>query len=445
MSLRLFEKIRLFLRAPALVDRLSVSYRRKRLSISTNSSAQAIPRRLLLDVSVISRLDAGTGIQRVVRAVFNELLEVAGERFVLCPVAATRKRPYSYAIWNGVGLREEIGHEVVIKQSDIFLGLDFSTHAVVRHFHQLSAWKRSGANLYFIVHDLLPEEHPEWFSTVAVIAYRRWIKAVAVLSSGIFCNSLDTEMRLLNYFKDRFALIPSQIPTSVLPMGWDIAPARSMYGLTRDYSNILTRVRQETSALMVGTLEPRKGHAQVLAAFNQLWQSDVDCNLVIIGRSGWKTEMLQNEIVNHREFNRRLFWLDEASDETLLEFYRACDGVIIASLAEGYGLPMIEAIGHGKPILARDLSVFREQVRITGMDAQPQSVQSVEFFSTTNGLELASVIRKWLNNIRAGSIMTADNLRYPTWKDTANSLLNGLDGDSKSTLHPFGDQEISLS
>lgn len=113
---------------------------------------------------------------------------------------------------------------------------------------------------------------------------------------------------------------------------------------------------------MVGTLEPRKGHDQALAAIEQLWQKKGGPSLlfVIVGRPGWKTEALQSQLRRHPQAGKRIFWLEDASDELLERLYAACRGVVVASRAEGFGLPLIEAALHGKPVLARDLPVFRE-------------------------------------------------------------------------------------
>lgn len=438
--------MRIRIRTPFIFERLIVSYGRRQLLNSDRPVDLSVGRRrLLLDVSVISRHDAGTGIQRFVRAVFNELQTNVGEQFVLCPVAATRKKKYSHVVWNGVGISDDAGREVSITPSDIFLGLDFSTHAVSQYRHQLADWKRIGAKLYFIVHDLLPEQHPEWFSTAAVLSYRAWIKSVALLADGIFCNSLDTERNFIGYCKKRYGIGEDDLTTSVLPMGWNIASAIPTMGLPHDFADLLDCIGRCASVLMVGTLEPRKGHAQVLAAFNRLWSQGKDCNLVIVGHPGWKTESLQNEIRNHPELNRRLFWLDDASDEALQGLYVTCDGVLIASLAEGYGLPMIEAMGHGKHILARDLPVFREQAQIAGAPPPflPLSMLAglssaveyfipcadkvpIEFFVTQSDIELAVIIRAWLDRIHCCAETTRNNVVFPTWRDTAVTLLNGL-------------------
>ncbi len=63
---------------------------------------------------------------------------------------------------------------------------------------------------------------------------------------------------------------------------------------------------------------------------------------------------------SHAEFNRRLVWLDKASDADLNLLYQNAHALVIASVAEGFGLPIVEAARYGTPVIATDIPVFRE-------------------------------------------------------------------------------------
>ncbi len=77
---------------------------------------------------------------------------------------------------------------------------------------------------------------------------------------------------------------------------------------------------------MVGTLEPRKAHQQVLEAFEQLWNDGQKIQLVIVGKQGWMVESLAQRIRTHPELGKRLFWLENVSDEYLEKIYAVGDG-----------------------------------------------------------------------------------------------------------------------
>src|SRR5258708_2237399 len=131
-------------------------------------------------------------------------------------------------------------------------------------------------------------------------------------------------------------------------------------GLTPDAAAILVKLRSRPSFLMVGTLEPRKGHRQALAAMEGLWSEGVDTNLVIVGKEGWMMEDFIKGVWQHPENNRRLFWLRGISDEMLDQVYRSSRALLAASEGEGLGLPLIEASQYGLPIIVRDIPIFRE-------------------------------------------------------------------------------------
>ena len=126
---------------------------------------------------------------------------------------------------------------------------------------------------------------------------------------------------------------------------------------------------------MVSTLEPRKGHAEVLDAFERLWSQDINVRCVFVGREGWKVRELTRRIRQHKEWGQRLIWLDRVSDEELTSIYKETRAVIVASKAEGFGLSVVEALFHQKALVLRDIPVFREiagngAFYFTGADAE---------------------------------------------------------------------------
>ncbi|MGA7181522.1 MAG: glycosyltransferase family 1 protein [Thiobacillaceae bacterium] len=343
-----------------------------------------------MDVSVISRHDAGTGIQRVVRAILKQMLLTPPEDFVVHTVAATRNQPYRYISWGGCLAGCLNGRQVEAEAGDVFLGLDFSAYTIYRHRGQLVAWKKAGVKIAFLLHDLLPENHPEWFSPFAVIRYRHWIRELVVLSDIVFCNSGATEEEFRSFLTERFQLRDDEIATCVLPMGWDIGQAKWMDGSGSQGDIQLTRqLEGQKIVLMVGTIEPRKGYEQALLAFEQLWVAGHNHILVLVGRPGWKTGALQQRIRQSKYLGNLLYWFDHASDEQLIALYKECDGVLIASFGEGFGLPLVEALSLGKPVLVRRLKVFEESAR-GGF---------VRFFSGESPLMLANELLAWLESL----------------------------------------------
>ena len=166
---------------------------------------------------------------------------------------------------------------------------------------------------------------------------------------------------------------------------------------------------------MVSTVEPRKGHEQVLDAFEQLWDSGFDANLVIVGKQGWHVEALINRLRTHPEVGGRLLWLEGVSDEFLGQIYSTSTCLIVASKGEGFGLPLIEAAQHGLPIIARDLPVFRE---VAGDHAY--------YFNGQQAPELARTISEWKKHYEQGTHPHSESMPWLTWKQSADQLANIL-------------------
>lgn len=409
-----FEAACILSKVETIINRRSVPSARAQLTKKTpKTTHNTTQKQLLVDISVIYQNDSGTGIQRVVRALLTQLLSTPPAGYIVQPIIATRKSSYRAISLDTSDSSLDTSKLISIQPGDIFLGLDLSAHIIPAHHNQLSKWKTQGAVLHFVVYDILPIHHPEWFSRKLSRAFRRWIKTIAILADSAICISASSEADLVKCFRDQYNLPTDCIPTKVIPMGWDISSSNPSKGLPLNFEALLSQIKLHNTILIVGTLEPRKGHVQVLDAFEVLWQDGNNLNLIIVGQSGWKTEVLQARIQNHPYFNKHLFWLDKASDEALIKLYQACDGVIVASLAEGFGLPLIEAISHGKPVLARDLAVFKE---IAG--------HNVDYFAEVSATGLSLAITNWVK-IKFGIQPSKVDFLY-TWEDSYNQLVRIL-------------------
>lgn len=401
--------------APRWLQSLRVRTMRQRFFVPDTHEKLETPRCIYLDLSVIARHDAGTGIQRMVRSVALSLVNDPPSDWKVVPIAATRKKDYQPICWPN-GSKAAIGLAASWRRGDVFLGLDFALDTIRWHRHQLMQMKQHGVRLWFVMYDLLPAQKPEWFSDKVIVRYRKWLQTIAGLADGFFCISPAVADDLRRYLADHLKLPEQQMPDlAILPMGWDIQLAPHSSGMSTQVVKLLSVMQSRSTALMVGTLEPRKGHADVLAAFDLLWQRGDDCLLVLVGRPGWKTEHLQQSLRNHPHAGKRLFWLPNATDEEVERLYAACTGVIAASHGEGFGLPLIEALGHGKPVLARDIPVFHTL-----------NTKSISHFPC-NSLpeELAGHIVNWLQCF-SDKINSCCIPELPSWRDTARRLITIL-------------------
>jgi glycosyltransferase involved in cell wall biosynthesis len=173
----------------------------------------------------------------------------------------------------------------------------------------------------------------------------------------------------------------------------------------------LARIRGHATFLMVGTVEPRKAHAQVVAAFDRMWQGGSDACLVIVGKQGWMVDDLAARLRTHPGRGSCLFWFEAASDELLDMLYGSATALIAASRGEGFGLPIVEAARRGVPVIARDIPVFRE---VAGDHAA--------YFQDDTPVALADTLAAWMAAHSSGNAPDPNGLAVVDWSTSAAAL-----------------------
>ncbi|AXK64698.1 glycosyltransferase family 1 protein [Burkholderia sp. IDO3] len=371
-------------------------------------------RQLLVDISELVQRDARSGIQRVVRSILREWVLQPPVGYRIEPVYATADQPYRYArtyMARFLGKEDDSLTDDPIEYGpgDVFLGLDLAPAVVPHYAGFYQNLREQGVRVKFVVYDLLPlrDNH---FEQHVVDHFVRWLDVVAE-SDGALCISKAVADEFEDWMAGRKIARQRPFALDWFHLGSDIANSVPTTGMPKNAASVLDALAARASFLMVGTLEPRKGHAQVLEAFEQLWAAGVDANLVIVGKQGWMMDNLANRLRSHTERDRRLFWLESISDEFLEKVYAASGCLIAASTGEGFGLPLIEAAQHGVPILARDLPVFRE---VAGEHAA--------YFTANDASALAGAIREWLAGKAAGTIPVSTGMPFLSWRQSAAML-----------------------
>jgi glycosyltransferase involved in cell wall biosynthesis len=115
------------------------------------------------------------------------------------------------------------------------------------------------------------------------------------------------------------------------------------------------------SIISLNTLEPKKGHNDMIDALECLLAMGANYTLTFVGKEGWGVKPLVNRILNHSEFNKKLFWLEKLDDSGLEKLYSNASISICASEGEGFGLTLEEALSNGMKVVCRDIPVFRER------------------------------------------------------------------------------------
>lgn len=378
-------------------------------------------RNLYVDISDLVQKDLRTGIQRVTRSILCALQSSPPEGYQVIPVYATlasagyrHASQFAEQTAGGAEAKKVKDDSIDPQPGDVFLGLDFVAGIVAVQRPYLEWMRNHGVRVHFVVYDLLPIEFPHAFPVGAEAGHRRWLQDIAEFD-GVVCISQSVQAEFDRWLEQAQPKRLRPFKSGWFHLGADIENSTPSKGMPADAEKVIYQLSMRPTFLMVGTVEPRKGHAQVLDAFEQLWRSGVDINLVVAGKEGWMVDDLIYRLRTHTEINNRLFWLENASDQYLQKLYANSQCLIAASYGEGFGLPLIEAGRIGIPILARDIAVFRE---IAGSYAR--------YFSANSAQDLANVIQDWLMAYKGKNISVPKGLKYIGWKESANKLINAL-------------------
>lgn len=393
------------------------------------------PRQLLVDVSTIVKHDLRTGIERVVRTQLLELLQLPHTGLRVEPVYLSDAggrwhfryaRRYAVELL-GVTAPSLCDAPIDFQPGDVFYSADYAPAAVAEAARAgvYNTLRARGVSINFLVHDLLPVLRPEFFPANAERVHAAWLRCIAQHADRLLCISAAVAEEGQQWLTAAAALtdsVPVLPALVVLHHGADIDHRDSTTRCGEATADVPAALAARPSFLMVGTIEPRKGHLQALAAFELLWQAGEQINLVIVGNEGWKgladgerrtIPEIVRRLRNHPEAGKRLFWLEGVNDMTLEAIYRCSTCLLVPSEGEGFGLPLIEAARYGLPILARDLAVFREVAEEHAM-----------YFSGLSAPAVAAAVRGWLLLRSTASVPASAAMRWRTWRENAVQLLD---------------------
>ena len=383
-------------------------------------------RQLLVNISEFVEHDAKSGIQRVVRCILREWLSNQPEGFQVEAVYASKNQPYRYArrFVRDLYDRPDINQQdevIEFRSGDYFLGLDLvNPEIITSHQEFYQHLRRHNVVVKFVVYDLLPIHLPQHANHGVQTGHKKWLDVVTQ-SDGAICISKSVSSELSEYLSHSKQGDLNRFHIDWIHLGADIECSTHFGSPPGDADHLISEFVRRPTFLSVGTIEPRKGQAQTLAAFEELWHQGYDINLVFVGKQGWLVDALTSKLRSHPEFNERLFWLEGISDEYLENIYAASTCLVAASYGEGFGLPLIEAAQHKLPIIARDIPVFRE---VAGAHAF--------YFSGESPGDLARAILDWLPRHACGHAPKSENMPWLTWKQSADQLMQCIKDGMKS-------------
>lgn len=320
--------------------------------------------RLLLDLSEVVQSDYGTGVHRVVRNLAREcLLAEQPTLLQVQPVAhGSDGRLASAEKYTSTVLKvPDAGRPVpeALRAGDVLFLLDSAWDATERFDESIRHARRAAARVGAMVYDLIPLRHPHYCVDFMPAVFETWLRYVIRHCDVVICISRAVADDLMAWIDEVRPERRAGQRIGHVHLGSDLLEhCRSV-----DPSPAARRAFERPAVLMVGTVEPRKGHALALDAFELAWARGSEQVLVIVGKQGWNVDVLAERLRTHPQAGRRLFWLEKASDGDLEYAYGTATALLQASYAEGFGLPIIEGARHRLPLLLSDIAVFREVAR----------------------------------------------------------------------------------
>lgn len=230
-----------------------------------------------------------------------------------------------------------------------------ATNHLLAHFRQ--------ARTVYTLHDLIFLRYPEYH-----LPYNRWYLTLAMPR---YLRAADVIVTPSEWSKQD-AMAYYGLPESKIKVIYE-APAPTFHPIT-DPAN-LARVKQqhqlpEKFILNVGTIEPRKNLSRLLEAFQPLLANWPDLKLVLIGKKGWLYESFFQRL-QALGLEEAVIFPGYVTEADLPAFYQLAEVFVFPSLSEGFGLPPLEAMACGVPVVSSNSSSIPEVVGEAGLLVDP--------------------------------------------------------------------------
>lgn len=267
----------------------------------------------------------------------------------------------------------------------------------------LTEIKANNGHVVIIIYDLIPFSHPHFFTKWVVNNFTSKFSLTVANTDLIIAISQTTEDELQQYLYEKLPSIKP--PTSHFLLGADFNLANQTLFVRKSLEKLFS---ESKPYLCVGTIEPRKNHGFLLDAFDKIWVNNLDITLCIVGCYGWKSEPLEERIEKHPLFGRNLRWFSDLNDTELSFCYKNSKALIFPSIIEGFGLPLIEALHYGCPVIASDIPVFRE---IGG--------ENCTYFPIDSPDSLTTVIDHFESSEIFPKLRQCGHYKWISWEDSA--------------------------
>ena len=249
----------------------------------------------------------------------------------------------------------------------------------------------------YLVHDLIPITHPEFCRPGEAERHRDRMRTVLTTGAGVIGNSQAT-IDELSRFADAEGL--PKPPMLALWLGVDPLPRPAP-----------APPPERPTFVVLGTIEGRKNHLMLLGIWSRLVErlGSQAPRLLIIGQRGWEADRVFETLDTNDRLRGHVVELNHCPDEELAHHLGSARALLFPSLVEGFGLPLVEALGTGTPVIASDLPVFREIGRdiptyVAPLDAAAWEASIVDYGGTES-------------EARSAQLRRMKGFRAPSWNE----------------------------
>lgn len=227
-----------------------------------------------------------------------------------------------------------------------------SPHHLHHKDKQRRILEREQARFVCMVHDLIPIEFPEYARPGGAATHELRMETVAALADAVIVNSAATGASFTRWARAREGTPP---PVHVALLGTEYLPVHG--------GSAPAAVTAQPYFVCLGTIEPRKNHLLLLHQWrcmaNTLAAGRVP-HLKIIGRRGWENEQIVDLLERCPAIAPYVTEINNCSDVELAAIMSNARALLMPSFAEGYGMPIAEAMAAGTPVIASDIGAHRE-------------------------------------------------------------------------------------
>ncbi|WP_029214913.1 glycosyltransferase family 4 protein [Kallotenue papyrolyticum] len=216
------------------------------------------------------------------------------------------------------------------------------------------------------VHDVIFRRFPSYFSPRVRLLLSTWLPLSMMRAARVVTLSEASKRDIIHYYpftRNKIEVIPPA--------------AGPLVALEPDFDGAKQFTGGEPFILAVGTLQPRKNIARLIKAYLRLrHQTGLTAKLVIVGKAAWQHSHLY-QLAASTPYRQDIIFTGYISDATLAALYRTCTVFVYPSLYEGFGLPVIEAMALGAPVITSNTSSLPEAAGDGAMLVDPYSEQAI--------------------------------------------------------------------